>query len=82
MTDKRSEGQFNTTINVGPEGVHKMDSEGVSKVEPSTGKGLFVPFSMTHKETGYHLEGSHLSEEAYNDMVKKHSEKWDIKRSN
>lgn len=81
MTDKRNESQFDTTINVGPEGIHKMDKEGVSKVDAKSGKGLFVPFTMTHKETGTSLSGSHLTEEAYNDMVKRHGEKWNIQRN-
>ena len=69
-------------INVSAEGVHKINKEGVSKVDTNTGKGLFVPFRMTHKGTGNVLSGSHLSEEAFNDMVKKHSEKWNIERLN
>jgi len=32
-----------TTIDVGAEGIHKMDKTGVSKVDVKTGKGLFIP---------------------------------------
>lgn len=72
----------NTVINVGAEGVHKMDKTGVSKVDLNTGKGLFIPFTMTSKKNPeVSFSGSHIGEEAYNQMVERHGEKWDIKRN-
>jgi len=73
--------QGGTTINVGPEGIHKMDKSGVSKVNEGTGKGLFIPFTMTsRKSPEVSFSGSHIGEEAYNQMVERHGENWDIKR--
>lgn len=69
-----------THINVGPEGVHKMDKTGVSKVDLNTGKGLFIPFTMTSKKTGISFTGSQLGEDAYNHWVQVHGEKWNFER--
>ena len=69
-----------TTINVGPEGVHKMDKGGVSKVDLNTGKGLFIPFTMTSKKTGISFSGSQLSEAAYQHWVDTHGDKWHFER--
>lgn len=78
MTDKRSESQFDgTTVNVGPEGVHAMDKNGVSKVDLNTGKGLFIPFTMTSKKTGISFSGSHTAA-GLEVFRKHHGENWDI----
>jgi len=70
-----------TTINVGPEGVHKMDKSGVSKVDTKTGKGLFIPFTMTSKNNPeISFTGSHIGEEAFKQMAERHGEKWHIER--
>lgn len=70
-----------TTINVGPEGVHKMDKSGVSKVDLKTGKGLFIPFTMTSKKNpDVSFSGSHIGEEAFQSMVKSAGDKWHIER--
>jgi hypothetical protein len=70
--------QINTTINVSKEGIHKIDSEGVSKVNESTGEGLFVPFTMTSKKTGISFSGSALGKAHLDDMKKRHGEGWDF----
>lgn len=79
MTDKRSEGQFDgTTVNVGPEGVHAMDKTGVSKVDLNTGKGLFIPFTMTSKRNpDISFSGSH-TRAGLEVFRKHHGEKWHI----
>jgi|APGre2960657404_1045060.scaffolds.fasta_scaffold304066_2 hypothetical protein len=70
-----------TTIDVGAEGIHKMDKTGVSKVDVKTGKGLFIPFTMTSRSNPeISFSGSHIGEEAYNQMAERHGEKWDIRR--
>lgn len=78
MTE-RSEDQFQTTVNVGPEGMHAMTKEGVSKVDPVTGKGLFRGFTMTSKANpNISFTGSH-TEAGLKMMQERHGEKWDIK---
>lgn len=70
-----------TTINVGPEGVHKMDKSGVSKVDLKTGKGLFIPFTITSKSNpNISFSGSHIGEEAFNQMVESTKGKWHVER--
>lgn len=70
-----------TTINVGPEGVHKMDKKGVSKVDLNTGKGLFIPFTITSKSNpNISFSGSHIGEEAFNQMVESTKGKWHVER--
>jgi hypothetical protein len=79
----RNNGDFDNglTINVGQDGIHAMSKEGVSKVDEKTGKGLFIPFTMTSKKNPeISFSGSHIGEGAYNQMVERHGEKWDIKR--
>jgi len=78
MTE-RTEGQFEgTTVNVGPDGVHAMNKEGVSKVDLKTGKGLFTPFTMTSKSNpNISFTGSH-TEAGLKMMRERHGEKWDI----
>lgn len=69
------------TVNVGPEGVHAMTKEGVSKVDLNTGKGLFIPFTMTSKKNpDISFTGSQIGEDSYNHWVKTHGEKWDFTR--
>jgi hypothetical protein len=64
--------QIKTTINISKEGIHKMDSEGVSKVNESTGEGLFVPFTMTHNKTGVSFSGSALGKAHLDEMKERH----------
>ena len=70
--------QIKTTINVSKEGIHKMDSEGVSKVNEKTGEGLFIPFTMTSKMTVISFSGSALGHAHLDDMKKRHGEGWDF----
>lgn len=69
--------QIKTTINISKEGIHKMDSEGVSKVNESTGEGLFVPFTMTKGEVSF--SGSALGKAHLDEMKERHGPKgWEF----
>lgn len=71
--------QIKTTLNVSSEGIHKMDSEGVSKVNLDTGEGLFVPFTMTHTKSGQSFSGSALGKTHLDDMKARHEPKgWEF----
>jgi len=78
MTE-RSEDQFKgTVVNIGPEGAHAMNDEGVSKVDLNTGKGLFTGFTMTSKKNpNVSFTGSHTAA-GLKMMRERHGDKWDI----
>lgn len=79
MSSGQEDGKIKTTINISKEGIHKMDSEGVSKVNKSTGEGLFVPFTMTSKKTGVSFSGSALGKAHLDEMKSRHEPQgWDF----